>query len=229
MKQNILVVLAHPDDESFICGGTLAHYAALGHAIILLCATRGEMGRRLGIPPLATRETLPQVREAELREACSALGVPDLRLMGLRDKTLDYYVPEDLAARIRPVIEACSPALLITFHERISGHSDHNAIGRAATLAWHHAGQPGRLYYVLWSDYKKQLATLGAGEERVTSLMIDGPAVHAKVAAYRAHRTQSAMMPWLADEAEAVRHLSRPENFLQGSGPPRPGETNLLQ
>lgn len=60
-------------------------------AITYLCATRGEMGRRLGLPPIATRESLPVLREGELREACRTLGISDLRLMGLRDKTLDYY------------------------------------------------------------------------------------------------------------------------------------------
>lgn len=228
MREPILVVLAHPDDESFICGGTLATYAALGHPITLVCATRGEMGRRLGVPPVATRETLPELREAELRAACGALGVRDLWLLGLRDKTLDYYDPEDLAARVLPVITQVKPSVLITFQERISGHADHNAIGRAARLAWSHAGQPGRLYYVLWSDYKQQLAKLGAGEDQVTTIAVDGAAAHAKVRAYQAHRTQSDLMPWLADEAEAVARLTQPEHFLQGSGPPRPGETNLL-
>ncbi len=228
MKHRILVVLAHPDDESFICGGTLARYALLGHPITLVCATRGEMGRRLGRPPVATRESLPELREAELRAACDALGIEDLRFLGLRDKTLDYYAPEDLASRILPILQEVQPSVLITFHERISGHTDHNAIGRAAALAWKQAGQPGRLYYVLWSDYKEQLKTLGAGEYRVTSIVVDGAAARAKVKAFRAHRTQSDLMDWLANEAEAVRRLTRPEHFLQGSGPSRPGETNLL-
>lgn len=228
MTHNILVILAHPDDESFICGGTLARYAALGHTVTLVCATRGEMGRRLGIPPIANRETLPVLRESELRAACAALGIRDLRFLGLRDKTLDYYNPAELAGLLLPVIRELKPSVLITFHEQVSGHADHNAIGRAATLAWKNAGQPGRLYYVLWSDYKAQLAKLGAGEYRVTSIVVDGPSARAKVNAYRAHRTQSAPMEWLRDEAEAVRTLTGSEHFLQGSGPSRPGETNLL-
>lgn len=228
MKHRILVVLAHPDDETFICGGTLARYAALGHSITLVCATRGEMGRRLGRPPIATRETLPQIREAELRAACGALGIADLRLLGLRDKTLDYYAPDELAARILPVIHEVKPSVLLTFHERISGHDDHNAIGRAAKLAWVQAGEPGRLYYLLWTEYKEQLKTLGAGEYRVTSIVVDGVAARAKAQAYRAHRTQSELHDWVRDEAEPVRRLTRPEHFLQGNGPARPGEINLL-
>jgi LmbE family N-acetylglucosaminyl deacetylase len=41
---SLLVILAHPDDESFAIGGTLAKYAAAGARITLICATRGEAG-----------------------------------------------------------------------------------------------------------------------------------------------------------------------------------------
>ncbi|MHA4875509.1 PIG-L deacetylase family protein, partial [Enterococcus faecium] len=45
MQASLLAVFAHPDDESLRCGGTLAHYAALGAKVTLVCLTRGEAGR----------------------------------------------------------------------------------------------------------------------------------------------------------------------------------------
>lgn len=226
--KRMLVVLAHPDDESFICGGTLATYARRGVAITYLCATRGEMGRRLGLPPIATRETLPVLREAELKEACQALGIADLRFMGLRDKTLDYYTPADLAARIRPVVDEVRPDVTLTFHERLGGHPDHCAIGRAASLAWREAGGPGRLYHLLWAKHEEGLRQVGATADQVTKIRIAGAAVEAKLAAYRAHRTQADLYTWLQSDREARSRLTGQEYFLQGSGPVRPGETDLL-
>lgn len=52
--KKLLAVFAHPDDESFICGGTLAKYASEGVDITLVSATRGEMGRRMAIRPIST-------------------------------------------------------------------------------------------------------------------------------------------------------------------------------
>lgn len=225
---SILAVFAHPDDESFICGGTLARYAARGSRITLICATRGEMGRRLGVPPVATRETLPRLREQELREACAALGIVDLRLLNLLDKTLDYYDPLDLAGRVAAVMQEVRPQVVITFHEKIGGHPDHDAIGRAACLAWERAGGGARLYYVLWQKHDDQLQRADATADQVTAVTVRGESAVAKMQAFRAHRTQSQVMAWLWDTKKARRRLAGREFFLQGSGPARAGETELF-
>lgn len=227
--KRILVVLAHPDDETFICGGTLAHYAQQGARITYVCATRGEMGRRLGLPPFATRESLPEVREQELRRACDALGIADLRFLGLRDKTLDYYDPRDLAARVAAVMSEVQPDVVISFHEVIGGHPDHCAIGRAARLAFAQAAGPGaRLYYLIWSNDPETVRRAGATPDRVTAIPVQGKAATAKVAAYRAHRTQSELMTWLKTDRTAIKRLTGREYFLQGNGPARPGEVDLF-
>ena len=243
-QPRVLAVFAHPDDETFICGGTLARLALGGARITLVTATLGEMGRRLGQPAYATRETLPFLREKELREACDALGITDLRLLGLRDKTVDYRDPGELAGRIRAVMEDVRPDVVITFHEAIGGHFDHCAVGRATTLAWEawrvieaksaggsvasEGGGFPRLYYVLWHEYADQLKKVEQPQERVTSVRIDGEAAEARVKAFRAHRTQSQMIEWLWDDRKALEKLTGEEYLLQGSGPARPGETWVL-
>ena len=80
----ILAVTAHPDDETFGCGGTLAKYAAEGNQITLLCATLGEAGE-IQDPSLANHQNLGLVREQELRAACRILGIHNLLLLGYRD------------------------------------------------------------------------------------------------------------------------------------------------
>ena len=231
MNGKLLVVLAHPDDETFIIGGTLARYARLGWAITLVCATRGEMGSRVGVPAYATRETLPVVREVELRAACRALGITDLRFLGLRDKTVDYYEPGALAARIAGIMRMVKPDVVLTFHEATGGHSDHCAIGRAARLAFDAAGGNASLYYVVggWMEFDEQLRLSGIGEDRVTRIAIEGADAAAKIEAYRAHRTQSQRMTWLwEDRAAAIARKTGVELLLQGSGPARAGETALV-
>ena len=68
MSLTVLAVFAHPDDEGFGCGGTLAALAAGGHRVTLVCATNGDVGE-ISDPELATPETLWQVRQRELRTA----------------------------------------------------------------------------------------------------------------------------------------------------------------
>lgn len=170
---------AHPDDETFICGGTLARLALEGAHVTLVTATLGEMGRRLGRPAYATRETLPVLREKELHEACDALGITALRLLGLRDKTVDYYEPAELAGLIRVIMEEVRPDVVITFHEAIGGHYDHCAVGRAATMAWEgwrraeekrasgeKRAKDARLYYVLWQLTGSEYLLQGSGPAR---------------------------------------------------------------
>ena len=68
-KLSLMAVFAHPDDEAFGTGGTLTKYAAEGHDVYLVTATRGEAGE-IAQPDLATPANLPLVRERELRCAC---------------------------------------------------------------------------------------------------------------------------------------------------------------
>ena len=84
MNQSLLAVYAHPDDEAFGSGGTIARYAAEGFCTYLVCATRGEVGE-ISDPSLATPETLGAVREGELRCAAETMGVAELIFLDYRD------------------------------------------------------------------------------------------------------------------------------------------------
>ena len=85
--RSILVILAHPDDESFPIGGTLARYSAEGTRIVLVSATRGEAG----IPGLAA-ERVGQIRERELLAASQILGLTEVRFLGYMDGELDDHL-----------------------------------------------------------------------------------------------------------------------------------------
>lgn len=135
----LLVVVAHPDDETFGCGSLLLHAAAAGVATAVLCATRGEAGEVAdGTPP----GELGAIREAETRAAAEVLGVAQVDFLGFHDSgmsgpagatTLVGAPLDDVRDRVRAHVEAVRPSAVVTL-DATDGHRDHARI-RDATLA----------------------------------------------------------------------------------------------
>jgi mycothiol S-conjugate amidase len=155
-KPTILFTFAHPDDECFGTGGTIAHYACQGVHVALVCANRGEAGE-ISDPSLATPETLPQVREAELRCACDVLGIDELIFLDYRDSgmagTPENENPaafmnapaEEVVAKLVGIIRRLRPQAIVTFDPHGGyGHPDHIAIHTHTVAAFHAAGDPNR-------------------------------------------------------------------------------------
>lgn len=87
MTLTVLCIVAHPDDETRLCGGAIALLAARGAQVHLACLTRGE-GGEMGEPPVTDREHLGDVREAELVCAAQKLGARSLTFLGYVDPTV---------------------------------------------------------------------------------------------------------------------------------------------
>lgn len=190
MSQTLLGLFAHPDDEILGPGGTLAKYAAQGVHVELICATRGEVGE-IADPALATPETLPQVREQELRCAAAVLGIADVTFLGYRDSGMAgtpenehpqayINVPSDeVVAQLVKIIREKRPFALITFEPYGGyGHPDHIAIHQHTVAAFSAAAsaayrpdlgtpwQTERLFYPvlsphLFPEMKRRLAARG--------------------------------------------------------------------
>lgn len=140
MTRSILACFAHPDDESFAVGGTLAHYSGQGVPVALVCATRGETGK-IADPALATPDNLGEVRERELRCAAQALGVGRVEIFDYRDSGMEgtddnndprAYVMADrdeVIAKLVRLIRELQPEVVITFDpDGAYGHPDHIAV-----------------------------------------------------------------------------------------------------
>ena len=153
-RHRMLVCFAHPDDEAFPVGGTLASYTARGVDVRLVCATSGEEGE-IRQPSSATRDTLPQVRREELKASCRALGLQEPVLLYHRDSGMQgdeannhpqafirvpaEQVVEPLVAEMR----GFRPHVVLTFGaDGLYGHPDHCAMSEHATAAFHLAGDP---------------------------------------------------------------------------------------
>lgn len=160
--RRLLLIFAHPDDEAFSSAGTAAKLARSGGEVALICATRGEVGPNLA-PDLATRETLPQVRERELREAARILGIREVTFLGYRDGSLAAADPAEAVGRLVRAVRRVRPQAVLTFGpDGVYGHPDHVAVSGLATAAFHAADdaeafppaefgepfRPARLWYV---------------------------------------------------------------------------------
>ena len=152
--RTLLAVFAHPDDETFGPGGTLALYARRGVAVHLLCATRGEVGEApAGLRGYASKA---EMREAELRCASEALGLKSVRFLGYRDSGMPgspdnrhpqatvAAPPRELARSIACHVRELKPQVVITF-DPIGGyrHPDHIAVQRGTLEAFRLAGDDG--------------------------------------------------------------------------------------
>ena len=160
-KKVILAVLAHPDDETFGMGGTLALYARMGVVVHLVCATKGEVGE---VPEemMTGYKTVADLREDELKRAGKILGLTSINYLGYRDSgmagSLDNQHPMSLAAadidevtgKVVHFIRLLKPQVVLTF-DPIGGyrHPDHIAIQRATDKAFYAAGDA--------KQYKKDL------------------------------------------------------------------------
>lgn len=153
----LLSVLAHPDDETFGMGGTLATYARRGVDVYLICATRGEVGE-MDPALMVGFNSIAEVRESELRCAAGKLGLKGVIFLDYRDSGMpgspDNTHPQALAAqpleavaqRVAHFIRKLKPQVVLTF-DPIGGygHPDHIAIQRATELAFSIAGDPTAL------------------------------------------------------------------------------------
>lgn len=200
-ENRLLAVFAHPDDETFRPGGTLALLAQHGVRVQVLTATRGQAGSR-GHPPLCSPEDLPVVRERELRCACTALGILPPILLDYQDGHLTEVDPKVVIEQIIRVAAAVRPQVLLTFGlDGLSGHPDHILIGQLVKNVFNRMTQVAALYTVA---VPQSLATrlgmtqIRAVPDETISLTVDVSAVwEAKLAAIRCHRTQLGQSPIL--------------------------------
>lgn len=210
MTRKLLLLLAHPDDETFGPGGTIARYAREGVEITLVTATRGEEGMT-GDPPVTTRERLGEVREAELAKAAQVLGIREVVLLGFRDKQLEHLPFERILEPAVGQIRRVRPQILIGFGpEGVSRHPDHIVMSRVALEAFDAAADPARFpgqirnglsAYGPRKLYQFEIAReildrweiplAGVPERELTTFLDTSGEVETKIRAFSAHRTQA--------------------------------------
>lgn len=240
MSGGLLGVFAHPDDEAYSIGGCMARYTDEGIPVSILCFTRGEAGM-IAEGSGATREDLGEVREAELRAACAAVGVSDIRFVGTPDggTQADEAGVETIAATMREL----KPSVVVTMEPQgVTRHPDHIAVSKMTTEAFERVRPDGflrRFYYAalpeswvktfadelerrgLPSFFKADdpLAPQAAPDDSIACVVDCARWAYRKADALRAHLTQSMeLIAWMPEEM--FEPVLGPEAF-QRKFPPR--------
>ena len=230
--QTVLVVFAHPDDESLACGGTIAKLADAGVRVVLLCASRGEAGS-ISDPGLVPDGDLAAARTRELMSASAILGIADVIIASHPDGDLRWDRVPELHREIVGLVAQHQPAAVITFAEDgLYWHLDHIGVHERTYTAVRSFGDAAPpLYYVtmpkgiMRSVVEAAHAKGGAppnssfwgiepdafgDEAKPATFTIDvRPWVGRKLASLRCHRTQlgaSNPLAWI-DEDDARQWL----------------------
>ncbi|NPV75096.1 MAG: PIG-L family deacetylase [Anaerolineae bacterium] len=215
----VLVIFAHPDDETMLCGGTLALLRRQGAQIHYLCATRGE-GGEVGEPPLCEREQLGAVRAAELACAVQALGGGKLEFMGFVDPTVgpgDTLYPftdklEKFEDEILQAVRRIQPDVVLTHGSNGEyGHPAHKIVHQAVVTALKKNTSGHMLLYTFQAAFAAHPKPRIMNRDDPADLVLDiTPALQAKTQATLCHRTQHALFVRNASR-DAGRQLSVPE------------------
>ncbi len=208
-SERVVVLAAHPDDESLGAGGLLARAHRQGLQVVVVCATDGEASHPRS--PTHSQAALADVRRRELREAVDAVAPgAALHLLGLPDGALSEH--EDAVVTALVDLLGDGEHTLVVAPWRSDGHPDHEAAGRAASTAAARTG--ARLaQYPVWAWHWGDPAD--APWDRWRSLELDDDERRARAAAQAAHRSQVGP---LSDEPgdetllgeELLRHFAGP-------------------
>jgi LmbE family N-acetylglucosaminyl deacetylase len=207
-----LCVWAHPDDESYLGGGLVAALRAAGRRVVVVTATLGEAGLDGPVPRDAgdLHRIPPPSRAEELATALRRLGVTEHHQLGFADGGCADADPAAGAAEIARVVADVRPDTVVTFGpDGFTGHPDHVAVGVWTRRAL--AGVPwgGRLLYPVTTedareasrDVDEPFGVFALGEPRIcrpeelaVRLDLSGDPLARKIAALKAHRSQTALL-----------------------------------
>jgi LmbE family N-acetylglucosaminyl deacetylase len=207
----LLTVVAHPDDEAFGCGSALLLAAEAGIRTVVACATRGESGEPAR--PLGDAD-LGDIRERELRTACSELGVARVDVWAFADSgmagpppagSLAATAPDSLAQAVRQAVAGVAPDALLTL-DGSDGHRDHGAVRRATEEVGREQGLPTwlsclpRSLMTRWAEHQagtgggeayRPGAALGTPDEDLTHVVDAGDVLPRRERAMAAHASQA--------------------------------------
>ncbi|MFC7493055.1 MULTISPECIES: PIG-L deacetylase family protein [unclassified Nocardioides] len=218
----LLLVVAHPDDETFGCGSLLLHAAAEGWETTVVCATRGEAGEPAPGTDLGGRP-LGEHRATELHEAGDVLGVRRLVLLDFVDSGMDGDAdpatlhgadPAAVAAAVRAVADETDPDVVVSL-DGGDGHRDHARVRDAAVAVAAERSVPAYLQALprslmsRWAEHMAQArpemahlryAELGTPDERIAVVLDTTAHLDRRERAIAVHRSQVSPFEGLPDD-----------------------------
>jgi N-acetyl-1-D-myo-inositol-2-amino-2-deoxy-alpha-D-glucopyranoside deacetylase len=229
----LLLVHAHPDDESISTGGVMMKARAHGHRVVNITATRGEVGEIYNMDEAKSRPRLGEIRTGELRAADEVLGVDRQEFLGYRDSGMVDTAAGKLAVFMREE----RPDVVVTYAEDgVYGHPDHIkahfVTNAALDLIEKEGWAPKKLYYTaiprsMMEAFVQQMPEeaqramsgnmriAGTPDELVTTRVDVHDYVERKRDAFRAHRSQNDPNSWFATMQDQVYELAFGTEYYQ--------------
>ncbi len=200
--RKILCVSAHPDDNEFVIGGSVARWAREGREVVFCLVTTGGAGTNEHTP---SSDGLVAARERESREAARILGVTEVVFLGYADGVLEPTLDlrRDLARvirRHRPDVVVCGDPTVRWYGNEYLNHPDHRAAASAALDAVFPSAETAAIFPELLAEGlepHKVREVLIAGAAEADTWVDIGDTLDAKCAALRAHATQVGAGDWV--------------------------------
>lgn len=225
----VMSIHAHPDDQEFTVGGTIAKWARAGAEIVTVCLTSGDSGSNEKTDPSMTKEALVKIREEEQRNAARVLGVKEVVYLRYPDGALQHTISlrRDLTRLIRkfkPEVVVCGDPTVRFYGNSYMNHPDHRVAADVALDAVFPSAGTRLIFTELLSE--------GLEPHEVSRIFIHGSdkpdtyidissTLDAKVAALKEHKSQihdwdpgKMMRDWASEEGKE-RGLPAAEAFRQ--------------
>ena len=199
--QKILAIFAHPDDEAFGPGGTIALWSQQGKEVYLLCATKGEAGKN------HLDNDTAEVRAQELINSAKILGIKSVTFLNYTDGEIGNNQMVELETVITKYINEIKPDALLTFNlNGVSGHLDHIAVASATTKAFQKSHIPQKIYYYTESKDSSDKITdyfvyfpPGAQKSEVDEIIDISSVWDIRTEAMNCHKSQQEDIDWILE------------------------------
>jgi LmbE family N-acetylglucosaminyl deacetylase len=192
----VVAVFAHPDDEVFGPGGTLALFAKEGRDVYIITVTNGDAG--MNSLSEDDGRSLGEIRTDELKASAKAIGVKDVFFLNYKDGTLSNNLYHDIADKVQAKIEELQPEIMVTFEPRgVSGHLDHIAVSMISTFVFEKVHFVKELWYYAMNEYARSFQgeyfihfPPGYKDEEISKVVNIEPVWEQKVTAMQQHKSQ---------------------------------------
>ena len=194
-KRALVAIFAHPDDESFGPGGSLALYSKT-HDVFLICVTLGQSGKNHHNGDI---KNIAKIRCQELLDSAKILGIKKVFFLNYKDGALSNNQYHKIGAEIQKITDKLKPEILLTFEERgVSGHIDHIVLSMITHFIFYKVKYAKKL--MLFCESEKMISMLrsdyfiyipqGYNTKNVDKVIDTSQVYDLKVSAMRQHRSQ---------------------------------------
>lgn len=197
--KKLVCIFAHPDDEAFGPGGTIAYFASIGVEIHLICVTNGDAEKKFSKGETSGME-LGKVRRQELIKSADILGVKSVTFLDFKDGCLCNNNYHEVAGKVKKILDKIKPDSLLTYYiDGVSGHLDHVAVAMESSYLFEKTRYIKNLFYFVQSSTVKRLIgsryfvyhPMGFLEDDVDWVHNVSPFYKIKIKAMETHKSQS--------------------------------------